>query len=207
MNRTQNVKSLTDIELLERLSSFNEDIVYSEFVNRYYKNVRKECLLKCQKRKLDKQIGEQIAHDTFERVRKSKSFDKNKLTCKDEKKAILGWLYRIQSNLFYDYHKSQNTKVEKVEFYLDELLLEVKPSSGMELSDKRDIAVKIFSKLSPKQKIVVLKDAEHKRFQKYHKTDVLDDLAEELKVKKSSVRKIRERAIKKIKDAIDEING
>jgi RNA polymerase sigma factor (sigma-70 family) len=207
LNQTQNVTTLTDIELLERLSSSDEDIVYNEFVNRYYKVIKKECLLKCAKRKLDKHIGEQIAHDTFARVRKSRSFDKSKLTSKDEKKAIIGWLYRIQSNLFYDYHKSQNAKTEKVEFYFDELVQEVKLSSGIELSDKRDIAAKIFSKLSPKQRIVILKDIEYKRFQKYHKTDVLDELADELGVTKSSIRKIRERAIKKIKDAIDEING
>ena len=207
MNRPPNVKSLTDVELLERLSSSDEDIVYTEFVNRYYKDVKRECLLKCQKRKLDKHIGEQIAHETFERVRKSKTFDKNKLTCDDQRKSITGWLYRIQSNLFYDYHKSQNEKTEKIEFYLDELFQGVTQSSGAELSDKRDIASKIFKKLSPKQKTVILKDIEYKRFQKYHKTDVLDELATELGVTKSSIRKIRERAIKKIKDAIDEING
>lgn len=207
MNQSQNVTTLTDVELLERLSSFDEDIVYNEFVKRYYKEVKMECLLKCNKRKLDKHIGEEIAHDTFERVRKSKSFDKSKLTCKDQKNAILGWLYRIQTNLFYDYHKSQNTKTEKIEFYLDELFQEIKPSSGMELSNKRDITIKIYSKLTPKQRKVILKDIEYKKSQKYHKTDVLDNLANELGVAKNSIRKIRERAIIKIKEAINEING
>lgn len=207
MDQTQKIKTLTDIELLERLTSSNEDAVYEEFVNRYYKTVKKECLLKCKKRKLDRHIGEQIAHDTFARVRKSSSFDKSKLTNKDERKAIVGWLYRIQSNLFYDYHKSQKTKTEKIEFYLDELFQGIQLSSGRQLSDKRDIAEKIFSKLSPKQKTVILKDIEYKRFQKYHKTDVLDELADELGVKKSSIRQIRGRAIKKIRDLIDEING
>ena len=206
LNKIPNIKVLTDIELLERLTASDEDAVYEEFVKRYYQAVKDECLLKCKKRKLDKHIGEQIAHDTFARIRKSRSFDKKKLSCKKPEQAILGWLYRIQSNLFNDFHKSQTIKTEQVEFYFDELVSEVRSISVKDLSDKRDIAEKIFSKLSPKQKIVILKDIEYKRFQKYHNPDVLDELAQELGVAKSSIRKIRERAIKKIKDAIDEIN-
>ena len=208
MNPTQNVTTLTDIELLERLATSNEDTVYDEFVNRYHSLIKNECLKKCKKRKLDKHIGTQIANDTFARVRKSrKSFNRDKLTSTNQKSAILGWLYRIQSNLFIDYHNSQKTNTEKVEFYLDDLSENVKIPIGRELSYKRDIAERIFSKLSPKQKEVVLKDIEYKRFQKYHKTEVLDELANDLGVKKSSIRKIRERAKIKIKDAIDEING
>lgn len=206
MDTIQIAKQLTDIELLERMTFSNSTVFYEEFVSRYYDAVKRECLLKCAKRKLDKHIGEQIAHDTFERVRKTKSFKKQKLSQKEPRQAILAWLYRIQSNLFYDYHKSQNTSNESFESYFDEIAPHDSLDSASELLKKKDIAVRIFSKLSPKQKIVILKDLEHKRTQRYHSSDVLDDLAEELGVKKDSIRKIRERAIQKIKDAINEIN-
>jgi DNA-directed RNA polymerase sigma subunit (sigma70/sigma32) len=51
-----------------------------------------------------------------------------------------------------------------------------------------------------------LADLEYKRHYKYLPDDVIDGLATELNIKRDTVRKIRERAIEKIKDAINEIN-
>jgi hypothetical protein len=52
----------------------------------------------------------------------------------------------------------------------------------------------------------VLRDVEYKRHHKYLPDDVNESLSKELCIKKDTIRKIRERAIKKIKNAIDEIN-
>ena len=52
----------------------------------------------------------------------------------------------------------------------------------------------------------MLADIDYKRGQKYLLDDISEILAEELGVKKDTIRKIRERAIEKINKAIDEIN-
>ena len=195
-----------DVELLELIRDFDDELAFKEFVKRFYPIVKEECLNKCKLRNVDKHIGEQICHDTFKNVRISKSFKKAKLNGKDSKSAITGWLYRISSNLFYDYHKSQKNNKKINESYFDDLLAKASELSASSLSDKRDIAVKIIAKLNPKEREVVLTDLDWKRSQKYLPEDVNESLAERLGVKKSTIRKIRERAILKLKTAIDEIN-
>jgi len=61
-------------------------------------------------------------------------------------------------------------------------------------------------KLNFKEQRVILTDLEYKRHHKYLPDDVIDTLAKQLNIKKDTVRKIRERAIEKIKKAIYEIN-
>lgn len=99
LNREEQVfpelKKLNDISLLELLCKTNKNEVYDEFVNRFYSDVLEQCEIKCKSRNIDLHIGKQIAHDTFERVRKYKSFNKSKLNTKNQRKAILGWLYRV----------------------------------------------------------------------------------------------------------------
>lgn len=201
-----NPKNLTDIDLLVELSTSSRDNLYQEFVSRYYDDVQKECLLICKKRNLDKHIGIQIAHETFEKVKKTKSFDKEKLSQRSPRKAILGWLYRILSCLFYDFHKSSKKSDEPIEFYLDEIGSDIQRRSGEDLLSNKEIAVKIFKKLNSKEQLVVIKDIEYKRLQKYHDSVVLDILANQLGVKKDSIRKIRQRAKVKIKNEINKIN-
>ena len=64
----------------------------------------------------------------------------------------------------------------------------------------------ILKKLNKKEQTVILTDIEHKKFQKYLPDDVTEDLTLKLGIKKETVRKIRERAIVKIKEAINEFN-
>jgi RNA polymerase sigma factor (sigma-70 family) len=197
---------LDDVVLLERIRDFNDEQAYKEFVNRYLPAVKQECLNKCKLRNVDKHVGIQIAHETFEKVKKSKSFKKRKLNGTDSKTAITGWLYRISSNLFYDYHNSEKKDNEINESYFDELVAEANEICADSLADTRDITVKILAKLNAKEKEVVITDLEYKRNQKYLPSDVNETLAKNLGVKKPTVRKIRERAIAKLKKAINEIN-
>jgi DNA-directed RNA polymerase sigma subunit (sigma70/sigma32) len=74
------------------------------------------------------------------------------------------------------------------------------------LAFKRDFATIVYNKLNKKEKEVVLTDLEYKKGQKYLPDDVSEILANRLGVKKGSIRKIRQRAINKIKLALDEIN-
>lgn len=210
LNREEQVfpelKKLDDIGLLELLCKTDKNEVYDEFVNRFYNDVLEQCQIKCKSRNIDLHIGKQIAHETFERVRKYKSFDKSKLNTKNARKAILGWLYRFLIRLFYDYHNSQKSKEVQINSYFDDLA-EYSESIDVEnLAFKRDLANIIFNKLNKKEKEVVLADLEYKRGQKYLPDDINETLANSLGVKKASIRKIRQRAINKIKLALDEIN-
>lgn len=204
------IQKLKDVELLELLCSTNDDeLLYAEFVNRFLKPLQKECELVCRKRKLDLHVGKQIAHDTFERLRKYKSFNVDLINLADHNKAILAYLNRISVRLFYNYHSNQKNDFAVHKSYFDDILdsVETAEKNPKILQNKRDVAVLIFSKLNPKEKRVILTDIEYKRHHKYLPDDIIDSLAEELNIKKDTVRKIRERAISKIKNAIDEINN
>lgn len=202
-----NCKHLSDYELLDLIKENQDDSAYNEFVNRYYDFVKDACINKCELRKIDAHVGKQIAHETFERVKSTKSFKKEKLNGCDSNSGIKGWLYRISSNLFYDYHNSLKEEDTNKPFYLDEIIEEAKGIDIEDLAAKRDLTMQIIKKLNQKEIEVVCTDLEHKRCKKYLPDEVNEALANRLGVKKGSVRKIRERAVKKLKAAIDEING
>lgn len=200
------IKELDDISLLELLCKTDSDEAYEEFVNRFYNEVLVQCKIKCKSRNVDLHIGKQIAHETFERVRKYKSFNKSKLKTNNQRKAILGWLYKFMIRLFYDYHNSQKNEEVKINSYFDELAEYAETINVESLAFKRNLAIIIYNKLNKKEKEVVLTDLEYKRGQKYLPDDISETLANKLGVKKPTVRKIRQRAINKIKLALDEIN-
>ena len=180
---------MTILALLDILCKTNSDSSYEEFVNRFYSKVAEECKKKCKKRGLDIHIGEQITHDTFERVRKYKSFDKEKLKSKNPEYAILGWLFRISSNLFYDYHNKVQKQSITPDFYFakfDEINENV---DVKELYSKKEAASFIFGKLNKKEKEVILTDIEFKKGKKYLNSDVLESLSARLNVKKDTVRR------------------
>lgn len=203
-----NITNLQDIELLERLcSSDDDDLLYSQFLNRFLPDVEKECSRICNSRKLDSHVGKQIAHETFERVRKYKSFTKDQIKLANERKAIIVYLNRISLSLFNDFYNNEHKKEIVHKTYFDDI---ISPDSQAidvkDLKKKKDLALLIFKKLNKKEQTILLADIEHKRHQKYLPDNVLDNLAKDLNIKRDTVRKIRERAIQKIKQAIDEIN-
>lgn len=207
MDKNIDYKKLDDISLLEQLCTSDNSQAYDEFVGRYYDTVKTQCEIKCKQRNLDPHIGEQITHQTFERVQKYKSFDKSKLNGTDPKKAITGWLYRILNNQFYDFHNNSQKKEESLTSYFDDLATEVQSIDPEKMLDLKDFALEVLSKLNKKEREVVLTDIEYKRNSKYLPRDINKSLAERIGVKPESVRKIRERAIKKLKIAIDEFNN
>lgn len=208
MNTAIEISKLTDRELLRLLCSTADDEgVFNEFVNRFWPDMDKECSKICQNRKIDPHIGTEIAHETFERIRRYKSFKEDEIKITDDRKAILVYLIRISVRLFNSYH-SKNSKQDIIHrTYFDDIADTVNGSFDIkDLKQKKDISIKILKKLTHKEQRVLLTDMEYKRHQKYLPDDVLDTLADELKVKKDTIRKIRERAIDKLKKAIDEIN-
>lgn len=197
---------MTDLELVSSLCKEEEDeFFYEEFVNRFMKPLSDECKLLCKKRKIDPHIGKEIAHRTFERVKKYKSFDETKCSVDDPRKSILVWLFKISGNLFLDYHKSLKEE-EPRPTYFDDFKERIDNISSEELHRKKGLAEVIMGSLNPKEQKVFLTDAEHKRLKKKLPQDINEALAEELGVKTDTIRKIRERAIKKVNAAIDKIN-
>lgn len=203
-------KLLSDLELLCHLCSVSEDKeAYNEFVHRFYDEMKAECERRCLSRKLDKHIGTQIAHDTFERVKHHKTFREDKIKVADSHKGILAYLIRISVNLFNDHYRKEKkvNLLSNHKMYFDDLIgpLEIE-NDAIKLKQIREVTQKMFKSLNPKEQKVVIADIENKKHQKYLPDDVIDRLAEELNVKRDTVRKIRERAIEKIKTAIDEFN-
>lgn len=199
-------EQIDSIELLELIRDSDDNEAYKEFVQRFLPIIKDQCLTKCKLRKLDRSIGLQIAHDTLEKTRKSKSFKREKLNGSDSKSKITGWLFRISSNLFYDFHNSQKCDDHEYNFYIDELFSKASEINVSSLTEKRDLSIKILQKLNPKEREVVLTDIEYKRSHKYLPEDANESLANRIGVKKNTIRKIRERAIMKLNNAIDEIN-
>ncbi|KAA9338987.1 RNA polymerase sigma factor [Adhaeribacter soli] len=204
------LKLLSDIDLFITLCSAQSDnAIYEEFVKRFLPELKKECLQICKKRKLDEHLGLQIAHDTFEKARKYKSFRSDEIKTPDSRKGILIYLFRIATNLFNDHHSREKKESQVIvhKSYFDDLFCPQNGDSSPErLLRIRDTTLKIFSQLNKKEQKVVLTDLDYKKHQKYLPDDVNERLADELGVKKDTIRKIRERAINKIKKAIDEIN-
>lgn len=198
----------TDIQLLELLcSAENDGLIFSEFVRRFLPDVNFECEKICNQRKLDKHVGKQIAHETFERVRKYKSFKSDKINLEDDRKAVLVYLFKVSTSLFNDYHRKEKYVVPNHRTYFEDLVTTINPKIDVkELKMKHDIASQLFNKLNKKEQRVVLTDLEYKKHHKYLPDDVTYSLATELGVKVPTVRKIRERAIDKLKNAINEIN-
>lgn len=210
MINSDNPALLSDLELLIALCSSNsDDRLYETFVQRFYNDLKTECAQICIARGLDKHTGEQIVHDTFERVRKYKSFQADAVTIPDSHKGILVYLIRIARNLFNDQYRQQRKDQQAPpvhKAYFDDIAGGAGIQDPEKLNKIRTQSVAIFKKLNAKEQKVLLTDMEYKRQYKYLPDDVTDELSTELGVTKSSIRKIRARGWAKIKSQIDEIN-
>jgi len=185
----------------------NDEWHYSQVLKRFLPDVEKECCRICEKRKLDKHIGKQIAHDTFARLRKYKKFKRNNVKLANERRAILVYLFRIATRLFNDAHKKENEEPANHDTYFDEIVAKQDEYADAEgLKRKKDIAELIFKKLNQREREVLIMDLEYKRHYKYLPDEVVENMAVKLNVKKDTIRKIRERAKEKIHTAIDAIN-
>lgn len=204
------IQLLPDMDLLSELCSAEDDtILYNEFVNRFLPELKAECLAICSHRKIDQHVGIQVAHDVFEKFRKYKSFESAETNTELSHKAVLVYLFSIARNLFNDWHNDQKKQNDGFvhKSYFDGLRETITiPDTPDLLKWQKDTALKIFENLNSKEKTVVLADIDHKKNSSYLPDEISEKLAARLKVKKATIRKIRERAIAKIKIAINEIN-
>lgn len=185
-------------------SSNGDEVAYSEFVNRYIKDCEIICNKICRYRRLDNHVGLQIVTDTFEKLRLYKSWKSSEASNKDERKAITGFLFRIALNLFNDYYNKTKKDSEPYSTYFDDLSQEI--YSVNDLREKKAITERILKKLNANERVVLTTDIEYKRHHKYLPDKIVEKLSGDLKVKPATIRKIRERAINKVKKAIDEYN-
>lgn len=208
MNLKTTLLQLTDVELLEQLCSSSDDNdFYEEFVRRFIVDLNEHCSSICKKRNLEPHIGQQITHEILERVRKYKSFRKDAIKIPNERVAVLVYLKRISLSLFNNFHKESKVNPILNKSYFDDILESCESlEDAINLKNKKEIALFIFKKLNKKEQTIILADIEHKKFQKYLPDDITDNLSLSLNVKKDSIRKIRERAIQKIKIALNELN-
>ena len=208
LNPETDLASLSDLELLQLLCSSAEDeLPYKLFVGRFLPDLKKECRAICKRRKLDSHIGDQIAHECFEKLRKYKSFSTDKIRIPDDRKAILVYLYKNATRLFYDHYRKETKQNVSHRTYFDDIQESTTQSiDAKDLKKKKDITEFILKSLTPREQQVIFKDLEYKKHQKYLPGDVIEEMANEFKVKPDTIRKIRERAIAKIKNAINGIN-
>lgn len=208
MNSSLRTAELSDLELLKLLCSTADDgIVYNHFVQRFLPYIIKECSQICAKRKIDPHVGTQIAHETFERVRKYKSFKEDQINIPEERKAILVYLNRISVRLFNDHYAKQKKEDVLQKAYFDDIFGASGNGSDInQLKKNKELALSVLKKLTHKEQRILLTDIEYKRHHKYLPDDVLDNLAEELNMTKDNIRKTRSRTILKLKKAFDEIN-
>lgn|GEM_PF-2108657 len=205
LKTTQEIKTLTDNDLLEYIcSGYGDEVAYNEFVNRYIKDCQDVCERICHRRRLDSHIGVQIVTDTFEKVRRYKSYKRPATNNSDERKAIMAFLYRISLNLFNDHYNQTKKNSEPHSTYFDDLAANAVDSTNSLL--QKEFATQILKSLNTKEQTVMLTDLEYKKHHKYLPDEIVEKLSIELKVKPDTIRKIRERAISKVKKAIEEYN-
>jgi DNA-directed RNA polymerase specialized sigma24 family protein len=198
---------VSDLDLVHILCTSDEDQKpYNEFVRRFLPEVKDGCKKKCKLKRLDPHIGEGIAHEVFARIRRSKLIKKEKIKNADHHKGILSYLLITAEHLFVDHFREEKRSEEVHETYFDELQGQAQTINPEHLKSTKDMAETLFKKLNAKEQAVVLADLEHKRVGKYLPDEVTEALSKSLNVKPATIRKIRERAIEKLKGALHEIN-
>jgi DNA-directed RNA polymerase specialized sigma24 family protein len=179
---------------------------YKEFVRRFHPELKRFCRKKCELQKLDSHVGETIAHEVFERIRKYKSFRKDHFRGGDGRKWVLAYLSRSATRLFFNHHNQEKRQKDLPDTYLDDLRAEAQAIDPTHLQETKERTALALKKLTPRELEVVLADLEYKRHTKYLPDDVTLALAEKLGVKSATIRKLRQRAAEKLNQAMNEIN-
>lgn len=178
------------------------------FTFRFQLILQKKLIPICKNWGYDKQVANEIAYGTFERVWKYPSFDKSKAKQKDYDKAVSFYLYGIAGHLLADYKKNQGE--EGNPFTGDEEIIREFPDianmdMGKEkkaiLHDRYEHLKKALDRLKPKHKIIYLTykqyEAETKEGFKLPRK-LLKDLREELDLTQNSVRVYKNEAFNEV---------
>lgn len=178
------------------------------FTFRYQIMLQKKLIPICENWGYDKQVANEIAHSTFERVWKYPTFDITKAKQKDYEKAISFYLYGIAGHLLADYKKSQNEEANPFPGN-EEIIREFPDIENMEIGKERKAILqeryehikKALSRLTPKHKIIYLT---YKQYESETKDGyklprkLLKDLRTELDLTQNTVRVYKNEAFNEV---------
>ena len=198
---------VSDPELFHLLCTEDDDRApYAEFVRRFLPELNTFCKRKCELQSLDRHVGETIAHDVFERIRKSKTFNRDHFSGGDGHKWVLAYLLTSARRQFLDLFNKQKRQDDVPISYFDELRKKYDAIDPGKLKECKDLTELIVKKLTRNELAVAVADLEYKKHTKYLPDDVNLGLCEDLGITPAGVRQARARYKQKLNKAIDEIN-
>ncbi|MFZ6663278.1 hypothetical protein [Peijinzhouia sedimentorum] len=178
------------------------------FIFRYQLDLLKKLVPICINWGYDKQVANELAYETFDRIWKYPKFDLSKSKQKDYSKAITFYLFGIAKRLLADFKRNETE--EPNPFTGDEDIIRDFPDIEMlELGKERKAQLKrlyellneALSKLSPKHKIIYLTYKQHESITSEgynlprHLTKKLQD---ELDLTQNSIRVYKKQAIEAV---------
>ena len=216
MNNSQNLNNETTENLLEYIQ-WKDESDYAEiskeafkvFTFRFQIDLSKKLIPICRNWGYDKQIANDIAHETFGRIWKYPKFDLSKSKQKDYDTAVKFYLYAIAKRLLADYKRNETevpnpfTGNEDIIYELPdiEIIIDNNRFRKAELTKMYELLNNALSRLTPKHKIIYLtyKHYESLTNEGYnlprHLTKKLQD---ELDLTQSSIRVYKKEAIEAV---------
>jgi len=162
---------------------------YKDLLNQYWADVFRFLMAKCS----NDYEAEDITIKTF-----SRAFDK--LDLYDSKYSFKNWLLTIASNLYVDYLRAENKKIDAVDITKEKIsgIVDIEPSAEDKLIQKQNLEalLKYIKQLKPHYREVI----NLRYFQEYSYKEIAEELDESLssiKVKLLRARKLLFELIKK----------
>jgi len=211
----QDFNSESTENLLEYIQ-WKDDPAYTEtakqafrvFTFRFQLILQKKLIPICENWGYDKQVANEIAHSTFERVWKYTKFDIAKAKQNDFDKAISFYLYAIAGHLLADYKKGQNEEAnpftgdeEIIREFPDIENMEIRKERKAILQERYEHIKKALNRLTPKHKIIYLT---YKQYELETKDGyklprkLLKDLRTELDLTQNTVRVYKNEAFNEV---------
>jgi len=183
-------------------------LAFKVFTYRFQLIVQKKIIPVCKNWGYDRQIANDIAYGTFERIWKYSSFDFKKAKQKDYDKAVTYYLFRIAGHLLASYKKSQNAlpnpfngDEEIIRDFPDFENMSIEPERKAILMERTEHIRNALNRLSPKHRIIYLTYKQYETETKDGFTlprKLLKALREELDLTQSSIRVYKQEAINEV---------
>lgn len=164
---------------------------------RFRKDLLQKCTLMCRKSGFSDTVAEEIAMRVFERFFKYPAFKREKCTVADIEKCFRLYLYKIARNEFLDYAKpdeSPYTGEESVITSMIDVDMEYEPEKLRQLKEAERKLDDLFSKLTPKHKIIFLTYQYYEKEGKYLPKRLREELKDLLQLSQSSIRVYKKEA-------------
>jgi RNA polymerase sigma factor (sigma-70 family) len=164
---------------------------------RFRKDLLQKCTVMCRKAGLSDLAAEEITNRVFGRFYKYPTFNKSKCNAKDIEKCFRFYLYQIARNEFYDYSKpdeSPYTGEERIVTSFINPQEAYEPEKLRSLKEAEKWIDDLFSKLTPKHKIIFLTYQYHEKEGRYLPKKVRQELREFLELSQNTIRVYKKEA-------------